>query len=113
LYKTLEIQKYINRIFDLYKIKIHNCKIFYSDNSLQIFISFYVTEKTIHIIDKNLTKYQKKFSIRIKRLNIQKKNKKNVLPYRLNLKQTILLKKFEDILLESLSQYTKKRLILL
>jgi hypothetical protein len=110
LYKTLEIQKYINRIFDLYKIKIHNCKIFYSDNSLQIFIYFYVTEKTIHIIDKNLTKYQKNFSILIKRLNIQKKNKKNILPYRLNLKQTILLKNFEDILLESLSQYTKKKI---
>lgn len=109
LYKTLEIQKYINRIFELYKIKIHNCKIFYSDNSLQIFISFYITEKTIHIIDKILIKYQKKFSIRIKRLNIQKKNKKNTLPYRLNLKQTILLKKFEDILLESLNQYTKKK----
>jgi hypothetical protein len=110
LYKTLEIQKYINRIFDLYKIKIHNCKIFYSDTSLQIFISFYISEKTIHIIDKNLTKYQKNFSIQIKRLNIQKKNKKNTLSYRLNLKQTILLKKFEDILLESLSQFTKKKI---
>lgn len=109
LYKTLEIQKYINRIFNLYKIKIHNCKVFYSDNSLQIFISFYLTEKTIHIIDKNLTKYQKKLSMRIKRLNIKKKNKKNRLPYRLNSKQTILLKKFEDILLESLSLYTKEK----
>ena len=60
LYKTLEIRKYINRIFDLYKIKIHNCKILYSETSIQIFISFYLTEKTIQNIDKNLTRYQKK-----------------------------------------------------
>ena len=55
LYKTLEIQKYLNRFFGLYKIKIHNCKIFYSENVLQIFISFYLTAKTLYIINKNLT----------------------------------------------------------
>ena len=32
LYKTLEIQKYVNRFFGLYRIKIHNCKILYSEN---------------------------------------------------------------------------------
>ena len=110
LYKTLEIQKYINRIFALYKIKIHNCKIFYSVNSLQIFISFYLTEKTINAIDKSLTKYQKKFSIRIKRLSIKKINKKNTFYYRLKAKQMIILRKFEDILLESLALYTKKKI---
>jgi ribosomal protein S3 len=113
LYKTLEIQKYINRIFALYKIKIHNCKIFYSENSLQIFISFYLTEKTINTIDKSLTKYQKKFSIRIKRLNIKKINKKNTFYYRSKAKQMIVLKKFEDILLESLALYTKKKVNIL
>jgi len=60
LYKTLEIQKYLNRFFGLYKIKIHNCKIFYSDSSLQIFISFYVTTRTFYAISKNITKYSKK-----------------------------------------------------
>jgi len=53
VYKTLEIQKYLNRFFGLYKIKIHSCKIFYSDSSLQIFISFYVTTKTMYVIKKN------------------------------------------------------------
>jgi len=110
LYKTLEIRKYIYRIFDLYKIKIHNCKVFYSENSIQIFISFYLTEKTINIIDKNLTRYQKKFSIRIKQLRVKKKCKKNLLTYDLNLKQKMLLKKFEDVLLESLSMYTKRKI---
>lgn len=110
LYKTLEIRKYIYRIFDLYKIKIHNCKVSYSENSIQIVISFYLTEKTINIIDKNLTRYQKKFSIRIKQFRVKKKCKKNLLTYNLNLKQKILLKKFENILLESLSLYTKKKI---
>ena len=59
VYKTLEIQKYINRFFGLYKIKIHKCKIFYSDSSLQIFISFYISTKTFYKISKNLTKYSK------------------------------------------------------
>jgi len=63
VYKTLEIQKYINRFFGLYKIKIHKCKIFYSDSSLQIFISFYISTKTFYKISKNLTKYSKKLWI--------------------------------------------------
>jgi len=64
----------------LYKVKIHNCKIFYSNNSLQLFISFYITEKTIYIINKNLTKYQKKLSIRFKRfVNITKRKSAKLL----------------------------------
>ena len=35
---------------------IHNCKIFYSDNSLQIFVYFYTTIKTIYIINKKVVK---------------------------------------------------------
>merc|ERR1712238_392344 len=61
LYKTLEIQKYLNRFFGLYKIKIHNCKIFYSDSSLQIFLSFYVTTRTFFAISKNVTKYSEEY----------------------------------------------------
>ena len=60
LYKTLEIQRYLNRFFKLYKMKIHNCKILYSENVLQIFLSFYITTTTFYTIRKNLTKYSKK-----------------------------------------------------
>ena len=55
LYKTLEIQKYLNRFLKIYKIKIQDSKIFYSNDSLQIFISFYITKKTISVITKKLT----------------------------------------------------------
>lgn len=109
LYKTLEIRKYIYKFFDLYKIKTHNCKIFYSENSIQIFISFYLTEKTISVINKTLTKHQKRFPIRIKRLRAKKINEKNKLSYTAGLNQAIFLKRFEDILLESLSLYTKRK----
>lgn len=110
LYKTLEIRKYINRIFDLYKIKIHNCKIFYSHNSLNIFISFCLTEKTTQIISKNFVKYRKKLSIRTKYLHIQRKKKKNILSRNLKLKQIIILKKFENTFITSLTKYTKGKI---
>ena len=140
LYKTLEIQKYLNRFFGLYKIKIHTCKIFYSENALQIFISFYLTTKTLYVINKNLTKYSKKSLAYFKRLqthtkmsknkrNISQKesfdnqiqslkkfqeekktkNKKNLLSSRLNKNQTINLKEFQEVLLESLTRYTKNK----
>jgi len=63
LYKTLEIQKYVHRFFGLYKIKIHHCKILYSDSSLQIFVSFYLTTKTFYTINKNIIKYSKVFIV--------------------------------------------------
>ena len=145
LYKTLEIQKYLNRFFGLYKIKVHNCKIFYSENTLQIFISFYLTTKIIYTINKHLTKYSKKSSAYFKRLQahikINKKNKKkkrnlpgkilfnnqitnlkkfqeekklknlvNVLSGKFNKNQAINLIEFQEILLESLAEYTKNKI---
>ena len=79
LYKTLEIQRYLNQFFKLYKIKIHNCKILYSENSLQIFLSFYVTTTTFYIIKKSLTKYSKECKKTFKPLFSSKyeKRKKN------------------------------------
>lgn len=103
LYKTLEIQKYLNRFFGLYKIKIHNCKILYSENTLQIFVSFYLTTKTIYAINKHLTKYSKKSSAYFKRLqthikiNKKNKNKKRNLPGKILLNNQITnLKKFQQ-----------------
>ena len=114
LYKILEIQKYLNRFFGLYKIKVHNCKIFYSVNSLQIFISFYVTTKTIYIINKintnkNLATYKKKYSKLFKQSQIQEKSKKKLLVYKFNTPEMVILNKFQEILLESLTAYTRKK----
>lgn len=95
LYKTLEIQKYLSRFFSLYKIKIHTCKIFYSENTLQVFISFYLTTKTLYIVSKNLTKYSKKSLAYFKRLQthikINKKYQKKKKVFRR--KNSFLIKK--------------------
>ncbi len=139
LYKTLEVQKYLNRFFGLYKIKIHSCKIFYSESSLQVSLSFYVTAKTIYLIHKNLTKYSKKLltytsrtsskykspkqkkiksqfqlpsqKIKLKIKKIQKiKIKKSSLVIKSNTFLAVGLKRFQDILLESLMKYTKNKI---
>lgn len=110
LYKTLEIRKYVYKFFDRYKIKVQNCKVFYLENSIQLFIAFYITEKTIDAFNKTLTKHQKRFSIKCKRLQIKRSSKKNKLFYSLSTKQTMVLERFEDVLLESLNLYTKKKL---
>lgn len=113
LYKNLEIQKYLKRFFQLHKIKVHNCKVCYTTYSLEIVISFYITEKTISIIDKvntlkKLSDYKQDFSTLYKRLEIRKKVRKNILNAQLSTKQVIVLHQFQEILLESLSIYTKK-----
>jgi len=89
LYKTLEIQRYLNRFFKLYKIKVHNCKILYSENLLQIFLSFYVTTATFYIIKKNLTKYSKECKKTFKPLFSNKyKQIKKIYPNKLNILNT-------------------------
>jgi len=133
LYKTLEIQKYLNRFFELYRIKVHNCQILYSDTSLQIFVSFYLTTKTISIITKRLTKYSKKLTTPRKRRSVKKKsktkfkspkpkvkletksfqkikNKKNVSLNSRSSCQTVGLKGLQEILIESLATYTKNKI---
>nr|YP_009186120.1 ribosomal protein S3 [Skeletonema marinoi]ALO71427.1 ribosomal protein S3 [Skeletonema marinoi] len=103
LYKTLEIQKYLSRFFGLYKIKIHTCKLFYSENTLQVFISFYLTTKTLYVISKHLTKYSKRSLTCFKRLQTHvrinknnKKKKKNLLRKKPFNNQITNLKKFQE-----------------
>jgi len=121
LYKTLEIQKYINRFFGLYEIKIHNCKIFYSDNSLQIFVSFYATIKTIYIINKKVVKKIKpslkdpklknnKNKIRTTSKNLQKITQNKTFSFHKNEpNQNIYFEKFQELLIQSLAIYTKNK----
>lgn len=116
LYKTLEIQKYLNRFFKLYKIKIHNCKIFYTNNSLQVFISFYVSPNTVNIFKKRITKTSEKLKNYSEQLQLNKKidwNKiqkiKKVRKLK-NFYSTPNLIEFQEILLNSLAVYTNNKL---
>lgn len=139
LYRTLEVQRYLNRFFGLYKIKIQNCKIFYSHDSLQVFVAFYLTTKTIYVIRKSLTKYSKKLSLQVKRspskkrgweyhrrktlwfkrpsqkvrLKVKKlqkiKGKKGLTQHKSNPWLASSLKGFQEILIASLVKYTKNK----
>lgn len=115
LYKTIEIQQYLNRFFGLYKIKIRNSKIFFSSDSMQIFISFYTTEKTIRAINKinrhkKITNYQKKITPLYEQLKTRKNTKKNILNSRFVTKQELILNNFKEMLLESLTIFTKRKI---
>lgn len=121
MYETLEVQKYINRFFGLYKIKIHNCKIFYSESSLQIFVSFYITAKTIPAIEKTLIRNTKKYNKHTQRsrknqkfknrLKKSRKTSNNKFCYfhELKLHNKHYLQAFQEILTQSLVKYTKNR----
>jgi len=120
LYKTLEIQKYLNRFFELYKIKTHNCKIFYCSNSLKIFISFYISNRTIYRSNKNLNKRFKNLKFKIK--NTRRRKAKYLKPMAgfkqiqkeiVELTQTSSIVKFHEILLNSLAMYTNNKVDIL
>jgi len=55
---------------------VYNCKVFYSTHSLKIFISFYITRKTIFLIHQKLTKLSTKFVTYHKLCLLKKKQKK-------------------------------------
>ena len=66
-------------------MKISSCKIFYSNSSLQIFVSFYISTKTIYLIKKKLTKTSKKLLTLRKLIFFNNKKKKNKEKLRLKL----------------------------
>lgn len=41
IFQTLEIKKFISHLFTKYDLKIQNCRIYYSEGSLHIYISYY------------------------------------------------------------------------
>lgn len=116
LYKTLEIQKYLDRFFELYKIKTHNCKIFYSSNSLKIFISFYISSKAL--LQRRNKKLSERFtSFKYKIKNTRKRRKflkpitafKQIQRERFEVIHTNNIRRFYEILLNSLAMYTNNK----
>jgi len=87
-FKDLEIRKFINKFFNDHGLLMHNCKLHYlNENSLHIFISYYLTTKSIFLIA-NLNKKQNikltksKNSIKNKYKHIKiKNNVKNYVKY--------------------------------
>lgn len=61
-YQTIKIQSYIRHFLYLKGIIVQNIKIFFNENNLYIFISYFITRKSLYLIKKD----------RIKTLNIKK-----------------------------------------
>lgn len=74
-FKDLEIRKFINKFFKDKGLTVNNCKINYSDDgSLHIFISYYLTLKSLSLIN-NLINEQKISLVKIKNRRSRKVKK--------------------------------------
>ena len=85
VYNDLEIRKYLDRFFQLHGLILHDCKINYSNNRLEIFLSYFVTTKALKLISPA--------KVMRKSATIQPKIGLN----------------FTEMLLESISEFTKRK----
>ena len=129
VFKTLEIQKYISRFFFLHGLLVHTCKIRYTDNNLNLHISFYCSKlflKQIQILNtenhfKTFSKLQSYSDIKKTFFNIltrqPKKRIKSIKNYK-NIKsqinhknnQILNFNNFSNKLIDCLSKYTKNNI---
>lgn len=85
-FKTLEIKNFIYKFFKNNELLVHNCKVYYlNENSLYIFVSFYLTFTSINILNSTNKKQNIKFNqnkIKKKTTNLTlKQNTKNYTVY--------------------------------
>lgn len=85
IHNDLEVRKYLNRFFHLHGLILHNCKISYSNNAVDIFVCYFVTAKALKLIP----------SFKNTKLSVASVNN--------------LPSNFTEILLESISGFTKKK----
>jgi len=117
IYQDIEIKKYLNKFFKQHKLFLHLCKIQRSEIGLNIFISYYISLKSLSLIN-NINLAQKLLLNPAKKNFIYKKNDINKRLWILYvLKKKIYIKNdfhknndFTEKLLESLSLFTKKTL---
>ena len=116
VYQDIQIKNYISKFFKQNKIHLHFCKIFRSQTELFIFISFYVSSKSINLITQ-INLIQKIYLNILKKKTIKKKKLLKRLWTIFLLKKKInttenCYKNFDFIeqLLECLNIFTKKTL---
>lgn len=64
IFRDIEIKKFLSKFFKNNGLNIYNCKLYYSENSLNVFISYYYTTKFLAIY--NQSKHQKNIKILFK-----------------------------------------------
>jgi small subunit ribosomal protein S3 len=114
VYQDIEIKNYINKFFKQHKLFLHYCKIQRSEIGLNIFISYYISLKSLYLIN-NINLVQKIFLNTTKKNFVKKKKINKRLWILYLLKKKIYIKNdfhksndFTEKLLESLSLFTKK-----
>ena len=86
IHNDLEVRKYLDRFFHLHGLILHNCKINHSDGAVDIFVCYFVTAKALKLVQ----------SFKNTKISITSVNNK-------------LPSNFTEILLESISGFTKKK----
>ena len=118
-FQNLEIQKFIERFLNLNGLLLHNYKLQFSKNTLHIYISYLISDKTISLIyQTNNIKYEILKSKKTKKKKIPYRRLKVLTKYK-TFNETINYIKKDNILntknlyieqfLESLSIFTKRR----
>lgn len=84
-FKDLEIRRFVDKFFKDNGLTVSNCKVNYSDDgSLHIFVSYYLTIKSLALVDSELVNNQKIHLIKFRNKKSRKRKKK-----RLELKKKI------------------------
>ena len=81
VFRDLEIKKFIFRLFAKNKLKVQNCRVYYSESSLHVYISYYSSFNPLIVNKKTKPKYTNLHSkpFQNKVFNIKKNNIKKQL----------------------------------
>lgn len=126
IFQDIEIKKYIDKFFQQYNLLVHSCRINRSNENLEIFISYYITLKSLVFIHK--INFDQKFIIKQRKKNYRKSKKATLKSLQKKLPKTRLwiikklknkikytnqnydLNSFISYLLKSLSVFTNQQL---
>jgi len=95
IYNDIKIQNYLNRIFKLNGLIIHNCKHWYSNTNLKLYISYYVIQSNTLMFYDNSTELKLLLDQIIICIKLFVNNKFNV---KIDIKTQNLNEKYQNIL---------------
>lgn len=99
--KDLEVKKFIYKFFKNHNLSVHNCKLNYSDNSLNIYVSYQQDYNSISFI-KNINKTQKIKFVENDEFNNNNKVKDNKSNNRIILKTIKNYHNYENIIFKKI-----------
>ena len=92
-YKNLEIENFITNFFKMHGLIIHEIKIYHFNSTLHVFVSYFLTPKTIFEI--NFDNKNQNIQVILERTKIKKKYIKNRIKIKKNVKKYTKYEKFQ------------------